>query len=195
MSNNNNPKPILLIEAPAYVDDLLAISEGDMTLNDLIRNASKIKGWNFLVIQTQKPEFDYRLFYPPGNQETIYTKEDESFTASDEVFCNKNPEADAISRAFFTTPKSRIFQKVAKTEEEAFDVGEKFANVPHGWIQWKGTEVCMDVHCKCGKSFHIDATFAYNVKCPECETIYAVNGHVELIEMLDTSVNSVTPEE
>lgn len=23
---------------------------------------------------------------------------------------------------------------------------------PHGWIQWKGTDVCVDIYCKCGCS-------------------------------------------
>ena len=160
------PKPILLIEVPAYEGEFIDISEGGMTLNDLMRNAFKIKDWHIIAIQTQKPEFDYRVFYPPGIPETI----------------------EEIRYSL----KSMRFPKVAETEEEAFDIEEKFSDVPHGWIQWKGTEVCMDVHCKCGESFHIDATFAYNVKCPECETIYAVNGHVELIELQDKSVNSVT---
>lgn len=58
---------------------------------------------------------------------------------------------------------------------------------PHGWIQWKGTNVCMDVHCKCGFMGHIDAEFAYNIQCPECNAVYMVNGHVEFVEL--------TPEE
>lgn len=36
---------------------------------------------------------------------------------------------------------------------------------PHGWIQWKGTSVCMDVHCACGAHGHVDADFAYTLKC------------------------------
>lgn len=237
MSNNNNPKPILIIEVPTYLGELLAISEGAATVADLIGGTSKIKDWHIVVIQTQKPEFDYRVFYPSGNTtigatcdrltvEQIvhdledcahkpaspaadasidelsknawaeyfsFEKEDQSFTVR-EVFCNENPESGGISRAFVMVPKSQPVPKVAKTQQEAFDVEEKFDGVPHGLIQWKGTEVCMDVHCKCGESFHIDGTFAYNVKCPECETIYAVNGHVELIELLDTSVNVLTGE-
>jgi phage FluMu protein Com len=53
---------------------------------------------------------------------------------------------------------------------------------PHGWIQWKGTDVCMDIHCKCGEHSHIDAEFVYFIQCPKCKTIYEVNGHVQLIE-------------
>jgi len=56
---------------------------------------------------------------------------------------------------------------------------------PHGWVQWKGTDVCMDVHCSCGCHFHIDAEFVYFVECPACNKVYEVNGHVELIEVVD----------
>lgn len=54
---------------------------------------------------------------------------------------------------------------------------------PHAWIQWKGTNVCMDIHCKCGAHGHIDTDFAYHVKCRDCGTVYYCNGHIELIEL------------
>lgn len=43
---------------------------------------------------------------------------------------------------------------------------------PHAFIQWKGTDVCMDFHCDCGAHCHFDGDFAYAVKCPHCETIW-----------------------
>lgn len=43
---------------------------------------------------------------------------------------------------------------------------------PSAWIQWKGTNVCMDFHCECGAFCHFDGDFAYTVKCPHCETIW-----------------------
>lgn len=55
----------------------------------------------------------------------------------------------------------------------------------HGWIQWKGTQVCMDVHCKCGAHCHLDAEFAYVLKCPHCNRVYAVGANVKLIELND----------
>ena len=52
----------------------------------------------------------------------------------------------------------------------------------HGWIQWKGTDVCIDIHCtKCGCGSHYDGDFMYFVKCPECGQIYECNGYIELI--------------
>lgn len=52
--------------------------------------------------------------------------------------------------------------------------------VPHGWVQWKGTNVCMDIHCVCGYLSHIDAAFCYYLECPSCHQIYEVGGDVKL---------------
>jgi len=55
----------------------------------------------------------------------------------------------------------------------------------HGWIQFKGTDLCMDVHCKCGEHTHIDGEFIYFIKCGNCGIVYELNGHIELIERTD----------
>lgn len=53
-----------------------------------------------------------------------------------------------------------------------------FEDNPTGWpepsafIQWRGTDVCMDFHCGCGAFCHFDGDFAYTVKCPHCETVW-----------------------
>ena len=73
--------------------------------------------------------------------------------------------------------------KKAVNKSEAWDIQETHEGEPHGWIQWKGTNVCMDVHCACGESSHIDGEFTYHVKCPNCGRIYFCNGHIELIEL------------
>lgn len=39
----------------------------------------------------------------------------------------------------------------------------------HAFIQWKGTDVCMDFWCDCGAEGHFDGDFAYVVKCPACD--------------------------
>jgi hypothetical protein len=56
-----------------------------------------------------------------------------------------------------------------------------FEGKPHGWIQWKGTDVCLDVYCACGHHGHVDAEFAYTIRCPECGQVYETNGHIELV--------------
>lgn len=55
-------------------------------------------------------------------------------------------------------------------------------DVPHGWIQWKGTEVCMDIRCACGCLHHIDADFAYVIRTP-CGRLYSTGAHIPLFEI------------
>lgn len=73
--------------------------------------------------------------------------------------------------------------KIAETKEDAWNIQETYKGKPHGWIQWKGTDVCMDIYCACGHHSHIDAEFAYHVECPKCHKVYMCNGHIELIEL------------
>lgn len=75
--------------------------------------------------------------------------------------------------------------KKASNPEEAHDAQETYEDKLCGWVQWKGTDVCMDVRCKCGYLSHIDAEFLYHVRCPKCKTVYMCNGHIELIEITD----------
>jgi len=49
---------------------------------------------------------------------------------------------------------------------------------PNAFIQWKGTDVCMDFWCECGEHSHIDAMFAYAVKCWSCGTVWEMPSHV-----------------
>lgn len=55
----------------------------------------------------------------------------------------------------------------------------------HGWIQWKGTNVCIDLHCKCGAHMHFDGEFFYHFQCPHCGRKYAVGQNVALIELTE----------
>lgn len=54
---------------------------------------------------------------------------------------------------------------------------------PHAWIQWKGTNVCMDVYCLCGAHGHIDADFAYKYRCGACKRLYDLAGYVRMVEV------------
>lgn len=54
-------------------------------------------------------------------------------------------------------------------------------------IQWKGTDVCMDLHCKCGCDSHIDGDFVYYIECPECGQIYKTHSEVKLTEVEDNN--------
>lgn len=60
-------------------------------------------------------------------------------------------------------------------ENPAIDRGfldGKCEDSPSAFIQWKGTNVCMDFYCRCGAHCHFDGDFAYTVKCPHCNTIW-----------------------
>ena len=52
---------------------------------------------------------------------------------------------------------------------------------PHGWIQWKGTQVCIDLHCACGVHGHLDTDFLYEVHCIACGQYYSLSPNVRLV--------------
>ena len=54
---------------------------------------------------------------------------------------------------------------------------------PYAFIQWKGTDVCMDCHCICGGHFHIDAEFAYAVQCRHCGRRFEMSAKIEMREI------------
>ena len=60
--------------------------------------------------------------------------------------------------------------------------------IPRGWLQWKGTNACLDVYCRCGQQCHVDSDFLYFLECCHCHRIYMVNAHVELIELTPPEV-------
>lgn len=50
------------------------------------------------------------------------------------------------------------------------------------FIQWKGTNVCLDFHCyKCDTFSHFDGDFAYYLRCPTCGQHYGMPSVVSLI--------------
>lgn len=53
----------------------------------------------------------------------------------------------------------------------------------HGNIQWKGTDVCIDMRCVCGYQGHLDESFAYYYKCHGCDRLFALSTQVKLIEL------------
>lgn len=49
-----------------------------------------------------------------------------------------------------------------------------------GWLQWKGTDACIDITCVCGANQHLDAEFLYTWRCPACKTLYDLSPHVRM---------------
>lgn len=62
---------------------------------------------------------------------------------------------------------------------------------PQGWIQFKGSDLCIDLTCICGNKGHVDgADFLYYAKCGKCGKTYMLNGHIELIELTPEELNT-----
>jgi hypothetical protein len=60
---------------------------------------------------------------------------------------------------------------------------ERVKDSPHGWIQWKGINVCIDLHCACGKLLHFDGDFLYTWKCLHCGRCYEMGSHIAMYEL------------
>ena len=73
---------------------------------------------------------------------------------------------------------SDLFSRLLAKDKEHLPKKES-----HGWIQWKGTEVCIDIHCKCGYLGHFDGDFFYWYKCRKCGRYYSVGQNVVLHEI------------
>lgn len=64
--------------------------------------------------------------------------------------------------------------------EKYTSFGEIPEGTSHAWIQWKGTNVCLDLRCECGELTHLDCDFAYLIKCGKCGAVYWPNAHITL---------------
>lgn len=62
------------------------------------------------------------------------------------------------------------------------------------FIQWKGTDVCMDFRCPCGHWGHIHGDFAYFYRCI-CGKVYELGYQVRTREVSEQDlVDSRVPE-
>ena len=50
--------------------------------------------------------------------------------------------------------------------------------IENNFIQWKGTDICMDFYCECGVHNHYDGYFAYYIECSGCKQIYKLDTKV-----------------
>jgi hypothetical protein len=68
---------------------------------------------------------------------------------------------------------------------------------PFGRIQWKGTDVCIDLYCQCGTHLHFDGDFMYFIRCFHCKQVYAVGTVVKLIPLdsEQTALGSIDDDE
>lgn len=63
------------------------------------------------------------------------------------------------------------------TKDKNFDLGAEISET-HAFVQWKGTDLCMDFYCECGAHCHFDGFFAYTVKCQHCNQIWEMPAYV-----------------
>ncbi len=82
------------------------------------------------------------------------------------------------------------------TEKAMKDFYEKVYSIDnpsgaYGGIQWKGTDVSIDLHCKCGHLGHYDGDFFYFYECPKCKARYAVGSNVKLIPLTEEQAEYV----
>lgn len=77
-------------------------------------------------------------------------------------------------------PAAAVSRQPCEQRDEFPSLSAAHPEGPHGWIQWKGTNICMDIRCKCGTLTHVDADFLYHVKCGACGQVYECDGHVTL---------------
>lgn len=62
--------------------------------------------------------------------------------------------------------------------EFGIDLSENFV-----FIQYKGSEICIDMYCSCGKDSHFDGDFARYVRCPYCQKVWELNSHITTTEV------------
>ena len=53
---------------------------------------------------------------------------------------------------------------------------------PKGRIQYKGTDLCIDLYCECETTEHLDGEFIQFWQCPNCGKRYMLSAYVKLIE-------------
>jgi hypothetical protein len=58
---------------------------------------------------------------------------------------------------------------------------EENPEVPHVFVQWKGSNVCLDLTCPvCGTSAHYCGNFAYFLECPVCGRLWELSWYIEV---------------
>lgn len=50
-------------------------------------------------------------------------------------------------------------------------------------IQYKGSNLCSDFHCKCGKDIHFCGEYFHHVKCGHCKSVYYLCPTIMVIEL------------
>lgn len=85
--------------------------------------------------------------------------------------------------------------------DEGFDAyfdeveNETRPSEPYGRIQWKGTDVCIDMYCICGAHGHFDGDFLYTTRCRKCGRIYGLAPWIVLVPLSDEALKWAEPKD
>jgi len=65
------------------------------------------------------------------------------------------------------------------------------------FIQWKGTQVCLDLYCSCSprEPRHFDADFAYYLRCPACGAVYETGTQLKMRRLAADEQPAMEPAE
>lgn len=62
---------------------------------------------------------------------------------------------------------------------------------PSVFVQWKGTDACIDFYCPCGYHGHFDGPFAYGLRCRNCGRAWTLPHTLGLIPDPDEATGSI----
>ena len=82
-----------------------------------------------------------------------------------------------------TSKEEKEDKMIYKTWGEARNNQTKPVETPFGRIYKDLSEVCFDIHCKCGIVSHYDGKYLNVIQCYHCETQYYVGAYIELLEI------------
>lgn len=115
---------------------------------------------------------------------------------ADELEAQGNHERsfDEMNRAYEALRRHLVEAGAVSVDPRTWEVAAFFEPdreipFPHAFIQWKGTQACMDVRCACGASLHADKDFLYALGCPHCHRVYETPMHLPLREAAPSEIH------
>jgi hypothetical protein len=81
----------------------------------------------------------------------------------------KADETPELIQLFVTLSKGLEGTSRDVTVHETAAVDGQPSAAPRVFIQWKGTNACLDFTCTCGTATHFDGLFCYALVCPGCK--------------------------
>lgn len=87
-----------------------------------------------------------------------------------------------------------VKDRVMKTVKNFKEANDLFCSESRKtFIQWKGTDLCMDFYCECGEHNHYDGYFAYTIICSSCNQVYALEPSVNIIKLSENDNSALKP--